>query len=97
MKLHAHSAGPFRVLTCVGENAYVVDIPHSWGNSLTFNMADLVAYLPPPAHDQPSDPSPFSESEFAKESTPLVLPPDWHEQIEEVLREVIDFTGDGAF
>jgi Integrase zinc binding domain/Integrase core domain len=95
-KLHARSAGPFRVLSCVGENAYVVDIPPSWGISSTFNVADLAAFLPPPAHDQPSDPGPFSESEFADQSTPPVLPPDWHEQVEEILREVIDFTGDGA-
>ncbi|CAA7409786.1 unnamed protein product [Spirodela intermedia] len=30
------------------------------------------------------------------ESTPLILPPDWHERVEEILREVIDFTGDGV-
>ena len=30
IKLHARSADPFLVLTRVGENAYVVDIPPSW-------------------------------------------------------------------
>ena len=63
-KLHARIAGPFRVLSRVGENAYVVDIPPSWGISSTFNVADLAAYLALPPHDQPSDPGPFSESEF---------------------------------
>ena len=28
-------------------------------------MADLAVYLPPPVHDQPFDPDPFSASEFA--------------------------------
>ena len=95
-KLHAHSTSPFWVLTRMGENAYVAVIPPLWGISSTFNKADLGAYLSPPAHDQPSDPSPFSKSEFADQSTPPILPPNWHEQVEEVLREVIDFTRDGA-
>ena len=95
-KLHARSAGPLWVLSRVGENAYVVDIPTSWGISSTFNVADLAAYLALPPHDQPSDPCPFSKSKFAQQSTPLVLPPDWHEQVEEVLKEIIDFTEDGA-
>ena len=94
-KLHARSAGPFRVLSRVGENAYVVDIPPSWGISSTFNVADLAAYLALPPH-QPSDPGPFCESEFVQQSTPPVLPPDWHEHVEEILQEIIDFTGDGA-
>ena len=95
-KLHAHSAGPFRVLSRMGENAYIVDITPLWGISSTFNVTDLAAYLALPPHDQPSDPGPFFESEFAQQSTPPVLPPDWHEQVEEVLQEIIDFTGDGA-
>ena len=94
-KLHARSAGPFWVLSRVCENAYVVDIPPSWGISSTFNVADLAVYLAPPPH-QPSDPGPFSESEFVQQSTPPVLPPDWHEQVEEILQEIIVFTGDGA-
>ena len=65
-KLHACSVGPFWVLTRVHENAYVVNIPPSWGISSTFNMADLAAYLALPLHDQPSDPGPFAESEFAQ-------------------------------
>ena len=96
MKLYARSAGPFRVLSRVGENAYVVDIHYSWGISSTFNVVDLAEYLALPPHDLPSDPGPFSESEFAQQSTPPVLPPDWHEQVEEILHEIIDFTRDGA-
>ena len=33
---------------------------------------------------------------LALESTPPILPPDWHEQVEEILWEVIDFSGDGV-
>ena len=98
-KLHACSTDPFRILTRVGENTYVFDIPPSWEISSTFNVVDLAAYLPPATHDQPSDPGPFFESEFADQSTPPpppLLPPEWHEHVEEVLREVIDFTQDGA-
>ena len=95
-KLHARSGGSFRVLSRMGENTYVVDIPPSWGISSTLNVTDLAAYLALPPHDQPSDPGPFSENEFAQQSTPPVLPSDWHEQVEEVLQVIIDFTGDGA-
>ena len=75
MKLHARSARPFQVLTRVGENTYIVDIPPSWGISLTFNMADMATFVAPQAHDQPSDPDPFFESEFVDQSTPPVLLP----------------------
>ena len=97
-KLHARRASPFCVLSRIGENAYVVDIPHSWGISSTFNVADLVSHqVPPPSSDvEPSSTSPFSEREFVMESTPPILPPDWHERVEEILREVIDFSGDGV-
>jgi len=45
--LHAHSAGPFKVLQRVGPNAYVLDLPHDFGISSTFNIEDLVAYHKP--------------------------------------------------
>ena len=98
MKLHARSACPFRVLSRIGENAYVVDIPHSWGISSTFNVADLASHQAPPltSDGEPLPTGPFSEREFAMESTPPILPPDWHERVEEILRELIDFSGDGV-
>jgi hypothetical protein len=43
-KLHACSARPFKVLQEVGPNAYVLDLPHDFGISSTFNIEDLVAY-----------------------------------------------------
>ncbi|CAA7392191.1 unnamed protein product [Spirodela intermedia] len=44
---HTHSTGPFRVLSRIGENAYVVNIPPSWEISSTFNMVDLVSQQAP--------------------------------------------------
>jgi len=46
-KLHAHSAGPFKVLQRVGPNAYVLDLPYDFGISSTFNIEDLIAYHKP--------------------------------------------------
>ena len=36
--------GPFEVLSKVGENGYVIDIPSDWGTHPTFNVDDLVEY-----------------------------------------------------
>ena len=65
-KLHAHNAGPFKVLQRVGPNAYVLDLPHDFGISSTFNIEDLVAYHKPlpipnypieiPLNSPPDDP-----------------------------------------
>jgi hypothetical protein len=46
-KLHARSAGPFKVVQRVGPNAYVLDLPHDFGISSTFNIEDLIAYHKP--------------------------------------------------
>ena len=43
-KLQARGMGPFEVLSKVGENGYVIDIPNDWGIHSTFNIEDLVAY-----------------------------------------------------
>ena len=43
-KLQARSAGPFEVLSRVGSNAYVVDLPADWGISSTFNVEDLMRF-----------------------------------------------------
>ncbi|CAA7404491.1 unnamed protein product [Spirodela intermedia] len=94
-KLHARSAGLFRVLSQIGKNACVVGIPPSWGINSTFNVEDLASHQAPPLSSdiEPSSTGPFSEREFAMESTLPILSPNWHEQVEEILREVIDFTG----
>ncbi|XP_050278133.1 uncharacterized protein LOC126719643 [Quercus robur] len=46
-KLQARSVGPFKVLKRMGPNAYVIDLPHDYGISSSFNIKDLVAYKSP--------------------------------------------------
>ena len=46
-KLQARSAGPFKVLKRIGPNAYVIDLPHDYGISSSFNIENLVAYKTP--------------------------------------------------
>ena len=43
-KLQVRSVGPFKVLKRMGPNAYVIDLPHDYGISSSFNIEDLVAY-----------------------------------------------------
>ena len=43
-KLQTRGMGPFEVLSKVGENGYVIDIPNDWGIHPIFNIEDLVAY-----------------------------------------------------
>jgi hypothetical protein len=55
------------VLQRVGPNAYVLDLPHDFGISSTFNIEDLVAYHKPlpipndpfeiPLNSLPTDPN----------------------------------------
>ena len=52
-KLHARSAGPFKILKKINSNAYVVDLPPDFGFSCTFNVEDLVPYRG--TFDTPSD------------------------------------------
>ena len=94
----ALSTGPSRVLSRIGGIAYVVDIPPSWGNSSTFHVMDLTSHpaLPLTSDVKPSPTGPFIEREFAWKSTFPALPPDRHERVEEIFREVIDFSGDGV-
>ena len=94
----ALSTGPSRVLPRMGGIAYVVDFPPSWGNSSTFHVMDLTAHLALPLSSdvKPSPTGPFFEREFAWKSTFPALPPDRHERVEEIFREVIDFSGDGV-
>ena len=49
-KLQAHSAEPFKVLKRMGPNAYVIDLPHDYGISSSFNIEDLVAYKSPTSY-----------------------------------------------
>ena len=92
------STGPSRVLSRIGGIAYVVDVPPLWGISSTFHVMDLTSHPAPPLSSdvKPSPTGPFLEREFAQKSTFPALPPDRHERVEEIFREVIDFSRDGV-
>ena len=88
-KLHARSAGPFKILKKINSNAYVVDLLPDFSIIPSFNIEDLIAYkgpnFSPDNHllDEPSH-EPISER-------PLLPPlPQIHlthmaEQIDEII------------
>ena len=43
-KLLPRAADPFKVLKKIGDNAYKIDLPHTYGVSNTFNIGDLSKY-----------------------------------------------------
>ncbi|KAI0503728.1 hypothetical protein KFK09_014667 [Dendrobium nobile] len=60
-KLHARSAGPFKIISKVNNNAYVLDLPEGFNMNHTFNVEDLVASEGPefnpdnPLHNEPCE------------------------------------------
>jgi hypothetical protein len=44
-KLMRRAAGPFKVLTKMNDNAYILDLPAEFGVSTCFNVADLKPYM----------------------------------------------------
>jgi hypothetical protein len=44
-KLMPRAAGPFKVLTKINDNAYILDPPAEFGVSTSFNVADLKPYM----------------------------------------------------
>nr|XP_023920440.1 uncharacterized protein LOC112031970 [Quercus suber] len=97
-QLQTRSAGPFKVLKRMGLNAYVIDLPHDYGISSSFNIEDLVAYKSPTAiPDTPFD-EPLLDSIDAPipTSLPLNLPYAHKESIDAILDEQIISTMDGG-
>ena len=74
-KLQARGMRPFEVLSKVGENGYVIDIPNDWGIHPTFNVEDLVAYKGSVAlsSNPPHEPNVESNHNIL-ESTPNLYP-----------------------
>ena len=88
-KLQARSAGPFKVLKRMGLNAYVIDLPHDYGISSSFNIEDLVAYKSPTAIlDTPFDESLSNPIDAPiPNPSPLNLPYAHKESIDAILDE----------
>ena len=96
-KLQARSTRPFKILSKVGANAYILEIPLDWGISSTFNVEDLVQFQG--SISMPSNPfERTSESEPNLESPPPqnipIQPniPARHEHIDHILDEQVTFT-----
>ena len=74
-KLHARSAGPYKVIKRIGSNAYVLELPSDLGISSTFNISDLVEYSAPAIiPSEPFEPDHSFESEPTPECPPPNLP-----------------------
>ena len=92
-KLHARSAGPFKVLQRVGPNAYVLDLPHDFGISSIFNIEDLVAYhksfsIPNDPFEIPLNSLPNDPIEI---SIPFTLTSTQKDNIDAILNEQVVF------
>ena len=88
-KLHAHGAGPFKVIKKVGSNAYVLELPPELGISSTFNISDLVEYREPAMiPSEPFGPDPSIESDPIPEY-PLINWPEKKDRIERILDDQV--------
>jgi hypothetical protein len=72
-KLMPRDTGPFKVLTKINENSYILDLPPEFGVSTSFNVADLKPYL---GEDEevPSRTTSVQEGEDDEDSTSTSTP-----------------------
>ena len=88
-KLHARSAGPYRIIKKIGPNAYMLDLPSELGISPTFNISDLVEFKEPMViPSEPFEPDPTFESDPIPECPPAKLP-ERREKIEQIMDDKI--------
>jgi len=96
-KLHARSAGPFKVLQRFGSNTYVIDLPLDIGMSSTFNIEDLGAFQKP--YSIPNDPFEippnFPPDDPIEASTCFILTLTQNDNINVILDEQVVLTRDG--
>ena len=86
-KLHARSAGPYKVVKRVGSNAYMLYLPSNLGISSTFNISDLIEYRAPAIiPSEPFEPDHSLESE----PTPEYPPPKLRVRTERIERVLDD-------
>ena len=96
-KLQARSTGPFKILSKIGANAYILKIPSDWGISSTFNVEDLVQFqgsisMPSNPFERPSESEPKPESPLPQK---IPIPPNVparHEHVDQILDEQVTLT-----
>ncbi|WVZ97508.1 hypothetical protein U9M48_043035 [Paspalum notatum var. saurae] len=67
-KLMPRAAGPFKILTKINANAYILDLPAEFGVSTSFNVADLKPYAGE-AEELPSRTTSVQEGEDDEDTT----------------------------
>ena len=102
-KLNSHSAGPYKILKKINQNACVIDLSLDFEISSTFNISDLVAYKDPPLNpdnplvnfDEPT-PEPLFEGPqlppLPNTNVPVIA-----EQIDSIKNDQIISTQDGGY